>query len=54
MLTTAIAALPLSKLAQDVRAGLSKPGQKELPCRYFYDEIGSALFRSLLICRSTA
>jgi dimethylhistidine N-methyltransferase len=44
MLTTAIAALPLSKLALDVRAGLSKPGQKELPCSYFYDEVGSALF----------
>jgi dimethylhistidine N-methyltransferase len=44
MLTTAIAVLPLSQLALDVRAGLSKPGQKELPCRYFYDEIGSALF----------
>ncbi|MGP8176066.1 MAG: L-histidine N(alpha)-methyltransferase, partial [Terracidiphilus sp.] len=44
MLTTAIAVLPLSQLAQDVRAGLSKPSQKELPCTYFYDEIGSALF----------
>jgi len=44
MSTTAIAAISLSKLAQDVRAGLSKPGQKELPCSYFYDEIGSALF----------
>ena len=44
MSTTTIAALPLSELAQDVRAGLSKQGQKELPCRYFYDEIGSALF----------
>jgi len=44
MLTPAIAALPLSELAQDVRAGLSQPGQKVLPCRYFYDAIGSALF----------
>jgi len=44
MLTTTLAAPSLSELAQDVRAGLSKPGQKELPCRYFYDEIGSALF----------
>jgi dimethylhistidine N-methyltransferase len=44
MLTQAVATLPLSDLAQDVREGLSKPGQKELPCRYFYDEIGSALF----------
>ena len=44
MLTQAVAAPPVSDLAQDVRAGLSKDGQKELPCRYFYDEIGSALF----------
>ena len=44
MLTTAIAAPILSELAQEVRVGLSKPVQKELPCRYFYDEIGSALF----------
>jgi dimethylhistidine N-methyltransferase len=44
MLTTAIATPLLSQFAQDVRAGLSKPGQKELPCSYFYDEVGSALF----------
>jgi len=44
MLSPTIAVPRLSELAQDVRAGLSKPGQKELPCRYFYDEIGSALF----------
>lgn len=44
MLTQALAVPSFSELAQDVRAGLSKQGQKELPCRYFYDEIGSALF----------
>jgi len=44
MLTQDVAVPSLSELAQDVRAGLSMPGQKELPCRYFYDEIGSALF----------
>jgi L-histidine N-alpha-methyltransferase len=27
-----------------VRAGLEKPGQKELPSKYFYDAVGSALF----------
>jgi len=31
-------------LAGDVRAGLCRPGQKELPSKYLYDEIGSALF----------
>jgi L-histidine Nalpha-methyltransferase len=30
--------------AEDVRAGLTKLGQKELPSKYLYDEIGSALF----------
>ena len=44
MSSTAIAAPPLSEFAREVRAGLSKQGQKELPCRYFYDQIGSALF----------
>ena len=44
MLTQAVSIPPLSELAHDVRAGLCKPGQKELPCRYFYDKIGSALF----------
>jgi dimethylhistidine N-methyltransferase len=44
MLTQDVAVPSLSEFAQDVRAGLSKPGQKELPCQYFYDEIGSALF----------
>lgn len=28
----------------DVIAGLSTPGQKTLPCKYFYDQRGSALF----------
>ncbi|HKT10373.1 MAG TPA: L-histidine N(alpha)-methyltransferase [Terriglobia bacterium] len=33
-----------SQFAEEVRAGLEKPGQKELPSKYFYDAIGSALF----------
>ncbi len=28
----------------DVRAGLTRPGQKELPSKYLYDDVGSALF----------
>lgn len=32
------------QFADDVRAGLEKPGQKELPSKYFYDAVGSALF----------
>jgi L-histidine N-alpha-methyltransferase len=30
--------------ATDVRAGLAKPGQKELPSKYLYDTVGSRLF----------
>jgi len=31
-------------MAADVMAGLSKPGQKELPSKYLYDTVGSRLF----------
>ncbi len=31
--------------AEDVREGLSRAGQKTLPSKYLYDEIGSALFQ---------
>jgi len=40
-------ALPQSTFARDVRAGLLRDGQKELPSRYFYDEVGSALFEAI-------
>jgi L-histidine Nalpha-methyltransferase len=33
-----------SELITDVRLGLTKPGQKELPSKYLYDGVGSALF----------
>ena len=36
-----------SEFAQDVRAGLTRTDQKTLPCRYFYDELGSALFEAI-------
>ena len=39
----------LSDLARDVRAGLTKPGQKELPSKYFYDDVGSALFEAICV-----
>ncbi len=39
----------LGTFAADVRAGLLKPGQKELPSKYFYDDVGSALFE--VICQ---
>jgi L-histidine N-alpha-methyltransferase len=34
----------VSEFASDVVIGLSHPGQKELPSKYLYDEVGSALF----------
>ena len=37
----------LDELAADVRAGLSGPGQKRLPSRYLYDDLGSALFDAI-------
>ncbi len=33
--------------AREVRAGLTRPGQKTLPCSYFYDAVGSALFEAI-------
>jgi len=33
--------------AREVRAGLTRTDQKTLPCRYFYDEVGSALFEAI-------
>ena len=36
-----------SAFARDVRAGLMRTGQKTLPCRYFYDELGSSLFEAI-------
>ena len=36
-----------SEFARDVRAGLTRTDQKTLPCRYFYDDLGSALFEAI-------
>lgn len=44
MLTQSILAKPTFEFAADVRAGLTKTGQKELLSKYLYDEVGSALF----------
>ncbi len=34
----------IDEFADDVRRGLTRPGQKELYSKYLYDEVGSALF----------
>ena len=36
-----------SALAADVREGLLRPGQKELPSTWLYDDLGSALFEAI-------
>jgi len=48
MVTQSIPGIALADFAAEVRAGLSNPRQKELPSKYFYDEIGSELFE--VIC----
>jgi L-histidine Nalpha-methyltransferase len=40
---------PLADFAIDVRLGLTKNGQKEIPSKYFYDEVGSALFEVITV-----
>ena len=44
MLVQAITPNTSYEFAADVRAGLTKPGQKELLSKYLYDDVGSALF----------
>jgi len=44
MLTSTITADHVAEFAQDVRDGLTKRHQKELPSKYLYDTVGSALF----------
>jgi dimethylhistidine N-methyltransferase len=39
----------LAAFAADVRAGLTRPGQKELHSKYFYDQVGSALFEVISV-----
>jgi dimethylhistidine N-methyltransferase len=38
-----------TEFAEDVRAGLDRNGQKELPSKYLYDELGSALFEAITV-----
>ena len=45
--TQGISSVSFTDFAVDVRAGLERDGQKELPSKYFYDEVGSALFEAI-------
>src|SRR5882757_11499618 len=49
MATAVVAQYSQSNFAGDVRAGLLRPGQKELPSKYLYDEVGSALFEVITV-----
>jgi len=44
MLAQAISTNLTYDFAMDVRAGLAREGQKELPSKYLYDDVGTALF----------
>lgn len=39
----------IAEFAADVRASLTIPGQRELPSKYLYDELGSALFEAICV-----
>jgi L-histidine Nalpha-methyltransferase len=49
MLTQTFTTGARPELVTDVRLGLTKPGQKELPSKYLYDSVGSALFEVISI-----
>ncbi|HYL83277.1 MAG TPA: L-histidine N(alpha)-methyltransferase [Candidatus Angelobacter sp.] len=49
MATPALSLRHVSDFAAEVRAGLTKPGQRELPSKYLYDEVGSALFETICV-----
>src|SRR6202051_4308641 len=49
MATAVVAQYSQSNFAGDVRAGLLHPGQKELPSKYLYDDVGSALFEVISV-----
>jgi len=38
---------PVSEFADEVQAGLMRAEQKTLPCRFLYDDVGSALFEAI-------
>src|SRR5258708_4035909 len=49
MSTPALMLRHVSEFAADVRESLTKPGQRELPSKYLYDEVGSALFEAICV-----
>jgi dimethylhistidine N-methyltransferase len=49
MLTQTLTTAANPELVADVRLGLTMPGQKELPSKYLYDDVGSALFEVISV-----
>ncbi|HXM95330.1 MAG TPA: L-histidine N(alpha)-methyltransferase [Candidatus Dormibacteraeota bacterium] len=49
MLTYSLPVRHVSDFAADVRDSLVKSGQRELPSKYLYDELGSALFEAICV-----
>src|ERR1700719_1112501 len=49
MLSYSLPTRHVSEFAQCVRECLTKAGQRELPSKYLYDEVGSALFETICV-----
>ena len=49
MLTSSLPLRHVSEFGADVRASLTKRGQRELLSKYLYDEVGSALFETICV-----
>src|ERR1700730_8919681 len=49
MPTQTLSTRHVAEFAAEVRAGLTKSGQRELPAKYLYDEVGSALFETICV-----
>jgi len=49
MSTPVLSQRHVSEFAADVRESLTKRGQRELPSKYLYDEVGSALFEAISV-----
>src|SRR5947199_9749788 len=49
MLVHAIPSNASYEFANDVHHGLTRAGQKELPSKYLYDDVGSALFEVISV-----
>src|ERR1700676_3132556 len=49
MATATVARYSSADFASDVQSGLMRRGQKELPSKYLYDEVGSSLFETITV-----